>query len=160
MNRKTAILLAIGVGFLWWFTKRTIAAITYSAGSFRVHKITFSELEFRVGMTITNRSDIPASISAFIGNLYYQNPNGVVSDLGFLQLVHPAQLPGFGQVNLEFSLKTGLLGTGFELLKILTNGNPTDISKVDYRNIDPKRFLIVGTLKVGELPVDIKTNLV
>jgi hypothetical protein len=160
MNRKSLILLLLAGGFVWWFTRRTIGAINYSAGSFRVHKITLSELELRVGMTITNRSDIPAPISAFIGNLYYQNANGVLSDLGFLSLVNPVQLPGFGQVNLEFSLKSGLIGTGFELLNILTNGNPTDISKVNYANIDPKRFLIVGTLKVGELPVDIKTNLV
>lgn len=160
MNRKGLFLLALlGVG-LYLVARRTLGNITYSAGSFRVHKITLSGLEFRVGMTITNRSDIPAPISNFIGNLYYQQPNGVVSDLGFLSLVNPVQLPGFGQVNLEFSLKSGLVGTGWELLNILTNGNPTDLSKVSYQNIDPKRFMIVGTLKVGDLPVDIKTTLV
>ena len=160
MNRKGLFLLALLGAGLWLLARRTLGNISYSAGSFRVHKITLSGLEFRVGMTITNRSDIPAPISNFIGNLYYQQPSGVVSDLGFLSLVNPVQLPGFGQVNLEFSLKSGLVGTGWELLNILTNGNPTDLSKVSYQNIDPKRFLIVGTLKVGDLPVDIKTTLV
>lgn len=159
MNRKGLFLLALLGAGLWLLARRTIGNITYSAGSFRVHKV-IPNLEFRVGMTVTNRSDISVPISNFIGNLYYQQPNGVVSDLGFLNLVNPVQMPGFGQVNLEFSLKSGYLGAGWELMNILTNGNPTDLSKVSYQNIDPKRFLIVGTLKVGDLPVDIKTTLV
>lgn len=160
MNRKALLLFVLAGAGLWLLARRTLSNITYSAGSFRIHKITLSGIEFRIGMTVTNRSDIPAPISNFIGNLYYQNPNGTMSDLGFLQLVNPAQLPRFGQVNLEFSMKMGLAGTGYELLNILTNGNPTDLSKVSLSNVDTKRFWIVGTLKVGELPVDIKTTLV
>jgi len=160
MNRKALIVLALLGAGLYFLAKRTLGNITYSAGSFRVHKINLSGIELRVGMTVTNRSDIPAPISNFIGNLYYQNPNGTMSDLGYLTLVNPVQLPGFGQVELEFSMKSGLGGTAFELLNILTNGNPMDISKIDYKNIDTKRFLVVGTLKVGDLPLDIKTTLV
>lgn len=156
---RTILLVLLLGGVAYWLSKRTLNKITYSAGGFRVHKLSGAEVEFRVKMTILNQSDIPAPISAFIGQLLYMGSNGP-SVLGQLKLVSPAQLPGFGQVELEFSMKSGLLGTGYELLNILTNGNPTDISKVNYGNIDTKRFKIIGTLKVGPVPVDINTTLV
>lgn len=156
---RTILLVAlIGAG-LYWLSKRTLNKITYSAGGFRVHKINFSEVEFRLGMTVTNQSDIPAPVSAFIGQLVYYGQNGP-SVLGQLNLVNPVQLPGFGQANLEFSMKSGLLGGAYEILNILTNGNPLDLSKINYSNIDTKRFKVIGTLKVGALPIDIDTALV
>lgn len=142
-----------------WLKNRTLNKITYSAGGFRVHKLTLSGVEFRMILKVTNQSDVPAPVTAFIGQLLYRNPNGTISVLGDLTQVAPVELPGFGSANIEFSMFSGLLGSAWELMNILTGGNPTDISKVNYSNVDFKRFLIKGTLKVGVIPVDIETTL-
>lgn len=149
-----------GVFFLSnWLKNRTLNKITYSAGGFRVHKITASSIEFRMVLRVTNQSDVPAPVTAFIGQLLYRNANGTIAVLGDLTQVAPVELPGFGSANIEFSMVSGLLGSAWEILNILTNGNPTDPSKINYANVDFKRFLIKGTLKVGVLPVDIETTL-
>lgn len=160
-TRNIVIAAVAFLGLMFLVARRTISKITYSAGGFRVHRISFSEVEFRVYMTVTNQSDIPAPISAFIGQLLYSWPSkpAAPSVLGELRLMQPRELPGFGSVELEFSMTSGLLGSAWELLNILTDGNPTDLGKISYKNIDPKRMAIIGTLKVGTLPVDIKTTL-
>lgn len=145
---------------MYWLSRRTLNKITYSAGSLRIHKITLSEIEFRIKMTVLNQSDIPAPVSAFLGQLLYMKPGSDPAVIGQLQLVAPVQLPGFGQADLEFSMKTGLLGTAYELLNILTNGNPLDPNAIRYENVDWRQFAIVGTLKVGPAPIDVNTRLV
>lgn len=142
------------------FQKRTIAKINYAAGGFRVQHIDLKSVEFRVGMTITNESDVPAPISNFIGRLIYNWPDKSPSVLGDLFLVEPKQLPGFGQVNLEFRMVSSITGSAFEILNILTNGNPFSLSSINYKNVDMTRFKIIGTLKIGPLPLDIDTTLV
>lgn len=163
-KRKNRFLTIAAIGFgayllAKWFANRTYDKITYSAGSFRVHKITASGIEFRMFLRIRNESDVPAPINGFIGSLGYINPNGSVSELGELVQVAPVNLPGFGFAEVEFSMKSGWFGTALEIMKILTNGNPMDLSSVNYKNINPSSFFIKGTLKIGAVPVDINTRL-
>lgn len=158
---RNIALLGLAALLVWQFSLRTYRNITYAAGGFRVHKINFSGIEFRMELTVTNRSDVPAPISAFIGQLQYVFPGQppTVSILGDLTQVAPVNLPGFGQAVVEFSMKSGLFGGALEVMKILTNGNPLDLGKINYNNVDMKRFQIDGTLKIGALPIDIKTTL-
>lgn len=111
-------------------------------------------------MTVLNQSDIPAPVSAFLGQLLYMKPGAAPAVIGQLQLVNPVDLPGFGQADLEFSMKSGLFGTAFELINILTNGDPTNFNAIKYENIDWRQFAIVGTLKVGPAPITVNTRLV
>lgn len=152
--------MALLGGALYWLSRRTLNKITYSAGSLRIHKITLSGIEFRIKMTVLNQSDIPAPVSAFLGQLLYMKPGAAPAVIGQLQLVNPVDLPGFGQADLEFSMKSGLFGTAFELINILTNGDPTNFNAIKYENIDWRQFAIVGTLKVGPAPITVNTRLV
>lgn len=155
-RRQTRTLLFIGLALagLYWLANRTIALITFGSPSMRIHKVTLSEIEMRIILPIKNESDVPAPVSAFLGDLLY---NG--SPLGVLTLVNPVTLPGFGQTTLEFRLVSGLFGTAYELLNILTNGKPLEWSSINYDNIDWSKFTLRGTLKVGKLPVPVNTKL-
>lgn len=160
--KRILTIAAVGIAAyyaLQWFTRRTVAKISYAAGGFRVHKIDFSSVEFRIGMTVTNESDVPATVTGFLGRLVYAWPDKPASVLGDLTLVEPKEIPGFGRVDLEFRMVSGLFGAGFEILNILTDGHPTDFSAIDYSRVAMNRFKILGTLKVLGFPVDVDSTL-
>ena len=157
MANKTVrnLLIAGGIGYiLYLIFQRTIAKISYGAPTMRIHKVTGNGIEFRIFLPIINESDIPAPVSGFIGQVFYKG-----GSLGTVTLVQPVELPGFGQTTIEFKMESGLVGTAFELLNILTNGNPLNYKDIDYKNIDWSQFTIKGTLKVGKIPVDVNTKL-
>ncbi|MEZ4925566.1 MAG: hypothetical protein R3A50_04770 [Saprospiraceae bacterium] len=167
-NKKLLKFGAIALGFYIisnWVTRRTYSKISVQARGFRIHKLLGDSVEFRLFLRVTNQSDIPAPVSGFIGQLIYLNPSGSANDpssysvLGNLNQVAPVQVPGFGTVDIEFSMVSGLFGAAWEILNILTNGNPFNLSSVDYKNLDLKRLIVKGTLKIGVIPVDILTAL-
>lgn len=147
--------LAIAGGLLWWLSKRTRSLISYGSPSLRIHKVTLSSIEIRVKLPIINQSDVSAPVTAFLGDILY---NG--SSLGSLTLVNPVTLPGFGKTDLEFSLVSGLFGTAYQIVNILTNNNPLDFASINYNNVDWSKFIIKGVLKVANVPIQIETNLV
>lgn len=152
---RTLLILGLVAVAIYWISKRTVALITFGGPSLRVHKVTLDGIELRITLPIKNESDVPAPVSAFLGDLMY---NG--TSLGVLSLVNPVTLPGFGQTTLEFKLVSGLFGTAYEIVNILTNGDPIGGWKnINYKNIDWSKFTIRGTLKVGAFPVPINTKL-
>ena len=151
---RTLLFFGLAIGVIYWISQRTIALISFGSPSMRIHKVTLSEIEMRVTLPIMNQSDIPAPVSGFLGDLLY---NG--ASLGVLTLVSPVTLPGFGQTTLEFRLVSGLLGSAYEIVNILTNGNPLNWKEINYNNVDWSKFTIKGTLKVGSLPVTVNTKL-
>jgi len=149
------MVIAGALGFLLYkLYQRSISKVSIGTPTMRVHKVDLSGIELRVILPVINESDIPVTVSGFLGQLYYQN-----SALGVLNLVAPTSLPGFGQKTIEFSLKSGYLGTALEMLNILTNGNPFNFKSINYKNIDWKQFHIKGTLKVGAVPISIESGL-
>ena len=149
------VLIIGGIGYLlYMLANRTLGKISYGGPSMRIHKVTFDGIEFRILLPIINESDIPVTVSGFIGQVFY---NG--ASLGTVTLVQPTDLPGFGQQTIEFKMVSGLVGSAYEIVNILTNGNPFNFKSIDYANVDWKKFTIKGTLKVGKLPVDINTQL-
>lgn len=151
---RTVLILG-GLGaLLYYLSTRTAALISFGSPSMRIHKVTLSEIEMRVTLPVINQSDVPAPVSAFLGNIFYKNSN-----LGTLTLVNPVQLPGFGQTTLEFRLVSGVLGTAYEIVNILTNGNPLNWQSINYNNVNWADFTIKGTLKVGQIPVPVNTKL-
>lgn len=155
-NKQARTLLIFGgiAALLYYISTRTAALISFGSPSMRIHKVTLTELEIRVNLPVINQSDVPAPVTAFLGNIFYQNSN-----LGTLTLVNPVQLPGFGQTTLEFRLVSGLFGTAYELLNILTKGNPLNWQAIDYKNVDWSQFTVKGTLKVKGIPVPVNTKL-
>ena len=151
---RTLLFIGLGAGLLYFLSQRTLALIGYGSPSLRIHKVTFSEIEMRITLPIINQSDVPAPVSNFLGNLLY---NG--TSLGTLTLVDPVTLPGFGQTNIEFRLVSGLFGSAYEILNILTNGNPLNFKNIDYKNVNWNVFTIKGTLKVEKFPVPVNTTL-
>lgn len=157
MANKTIrnVLIVGGIGYLLYLlVNRSLNKISYGAPTMRIHKVNLSGIEFRILLPIINESDIPVTVSGFIGQVFYRT-----GSLGTVTLVQPVELPGFGQQTIEFRMVSGLVGTAYELLNVLTNGNPLDLSKINYSNVDWSLFTIKGTLKVGKLPVDINTKL-
>lgn len=152
---RTILLIGLLAGLAYWISKRTLALISFGSPSLRVHKITLSSIELRVTLPVINQSDVPAPVSAFLGDLFYNN-----ASLGSLTLVNPVTLNGFGKTDLEFKLVSGLAGSAYELINILTNGNPLDFKSINYSNIDWSKFYIKGTLKVGTVPFPVQTKLV
>lgn len=151
---KTIVVIGLAAGLLYWLSQRTIALISVGTPSMRIHKVTLNEIEMRITLQVMNQSDVPAPVSSFLGALYYDN-----SSLGTLTLVNPVMLPGFGQTTLEFRLVSGLFGTAYEIVNILTNGNPLNFGNINYSNVDWSKFQIRGTLKVGRLPVPVAAKL-
>ena len=151
---RTLIFVALIGGALYWLSQRTLALISFGTPSLRIHKVTLSNIEIRVTLPVINQSDVPAPVNAFLGDLLY---NG--ASLGSLSLVNPITLDGFGQTNLEFKLVSGLFGTAYEIVNILTNGHPLDFQSIDYKNVDWSKFTFKGTLKVGKIPVPVNTKL-
>lgn len=142
------------VGLFYWLSKRTMDKISIGSPSMRVHKVSVSGIEFRILLPIINESDVPVDITGFIGQVFYN-----AGSLGVVNLVSPVSLPSFGQQTIEFSMKSGYLGTALELLNILTNGNPLDLGSINYKNVNWSLFTIKGTLKVEGLPLDIQAQL-
>lgn len=156
-NKRTRKILIVGgviALLLYWLSKRTINKITIGSPTMRVHKVSLSGIEFRILLPIINESDVPVDVTGFIGQVFYN-----AGSLGVVNLVSPVSLPGFGQQTIEFSMKSGYLGTALELLNILTGGNPLDLKSIKYSNVDWSLFTIKGTLKVEGVPVDIQAQL-
>lgn len=152
---RTLLILGLVAGAIYWFSKRTVSLISFGSPSMRIHKVTLNGIEMRITLPVMNQSDVPAPVSAFLGDLLYNN-----SSLGVLTLVNPVTLPGFGQTTLEFKLVSGLFGTAYEIVSILTNGDPIGNWKnINYNNVDWSKFTIRGTLKVGAFPVPVNTQL-
>ena len=154
-KRIRNIIIIGGIGYLLYtLLNRTLKKVSYGSPSMRIHKVNLSGIEFRISLPIINESDIPVDVTGFIGQVYYQS-----SSLGTVTLLNPVSLPGFGQQTIEFKMVSGLVGTAYEIVNILTNGHPFDFGSIDYSNVDWKKFTIKGTLKVGRIPVDINTTL-
>lgn len=155
-KRQVVRILVVGgiIYLVYLFLQRSLNKISYGSPTMRIQKITTSGIEFRISLPIINESDIPVTVSGFIGQVFYK-----AASMGTVTLVQPTELPGFGQQTIEFRMVSGLLGSAYEILNILTNGNPLDLSKVKYSNVNWDLFTIRGTLKVGALPVDINTKL-
>lgn len=151
---RNGLIVAGILALLYYISKRTINKISVGSPAVRIHTINLNGIELRVDLPIMNESDIPVDVTAFLGQLLYG-----ASSLGTLTLVRPASLPGFGQSIIEFSLKSGLVGSAYELLNILTKGDPMNMSKIDWSNVDTSQFSVKGTLKVGRIPIDINTKL-
>jgi LEA14-like dessication related protein len=152
---KTVVIVGLVGAALYWLSQRTLALISFGSPSMRIHKVTLNSIDIRITLPIVNQSDIPAPVTAFLGDVFY---NG--TSLGSLTLVQPVTLPGFGKTTLEFSLVSGLFGSALEILNILTNGNPLAWKTANYKNLDFSKFLIKGTLKVGNLPFPVQSQLV
>lgn len=153
-KNRTIVIVALLAGALYWLSKRTAALITFGGPSLRIHKVSIDGFELRITLPVKNESDVPAPVTAFLGDLLY---NG--SSFGVLSLVNPVQLPGFGQTTLEFKLVSGIFGTAYTVLNILTNGRPLNWQDIDYKNVDWSKFTIRGTLKVGAIPIPVNTKL-
>lgn len=144
-NKKLQTTLTwLGIGLLvFLIARRTAAKISIGGASVRIHKLTFDGVELRIDLPVINESDIPAPVSAFLGQIYYG-----INPIGLVTLVNPVDLPGFGQKVITFAAKLSLLAIGQQVYSILTNP-PVDWTK----------FRIQGTLKIGPLPIDINEPL-
>lgn len=153
-SRATTVLLGAAiVAVVIWLSRRAINKVSIGSPTMRLHSFGPEGIEFRIILPIINESDIPVTVSGFLGQLFYKGDS-----VGMINLERPAQLPGFGKGDIEFSVTTGYVGTALEIVSILTNGTfkPKDVS---YSNIDWSLFRVQGTLKIGSLPLDVNTQL-
>ena len=140
---KTVVIVGGALLLVYLIAKRTAAKVTVGNPGVRLHKITLNGIELRIELPVLNESDIPAPISAFLGQIYYgANP------IGLVKLLHPVDLPGFGQAIVPFSTQLSLVTLGQQLYDMLRNP-PIDWSK----------FSVKGTLKIGPVPVGIDQQL-
>lgn len=145
MNKRTKNLLIIaGIGVaLYYLAMRTAAKISIGGAGVRLHKVGLSEIELRVDLSVLNESQIPATVTGFLGQIFYAgNPIGIV------QLIKPTDIPGFGPAVVPFAAKISAVSALQQIYSIVTNP-PVDWSK----------FTIGGTLLVQGLPVDINQKL-
>ena len=142
-NVKNALMVGGVLVLVYLIAKRTAAKVTIGNPGVRIHKISFNGIELRIELPVLNESDIPAPVSAFLGQIYYgANP------LGLVQLVQPVDLPGFGQAIVPFSAKLSLVSVGQQVYDMLRNPP-----------IDWTKFSIKGTLKIGPIPVSVDEKL-
>lgn len=146
MDKKTQRSILWGlllVGIVYYIGKRTAAKISIGSAGVRIQKISIGGIQLRIDLPVINESDIPAPVSAFLGQIFYgANP------IGLVQLVQPVQVPGFGQVIVPFKADMSLVSLGQQLYDIISKP-PVDWSK----------FSIRGTLKIGPLPIDVNEKL-
>lgn len=158
MARKQQIRNIIIIGGLAYLAyiilNRTLAKVTYGSPSMKIWGLKGTDLEFRIYLPIINESDVPVTVSGFLGQVFYGG-----ASLGTVSLVNPVDVPGFGQTTVEFRMVSGLFGATLEVVNILTNNNPLNWKQANYENVDWSKFRIKGTLKVGKIPVDINTPL-
>lgn len=141
-TRNILVLAAIGIG-LFLLVRRTVAKISVGSAGVRIHKVSLSEIVLRIDLPIINESQIPATVSGFLGQIFYGlNPIGVV------QLLHPKDIPGFGQTIVQFQATISAVSAAQQIYEIVTNPP-----------IDWNKFSIRGTLLVKGLPVDIDQKL-
>ncbi len=142
-TQRTWLFIALGIGLVYFIGRRTAAKVSIGAAGVRIHKITLNGIQLRIDLPVINESDIPAPISAFLGQIYYG-----ANAIGLVQLAQPVTLPGFGQAIVPFSADMSLVTLGQQLYDIISNP-PVDWSK----------FSIKGTLKIGPVPVDVNEKL-
>lgn len=145
MDKRTRNLLIIaGLGFVvFYIARRTAAKISVGNAGVRIHKLTFSDVELRIDLPVINESQVPATVTGFLGQIFY-GPDTI----GVVQLQQPTSIPGFGQVNIPFSAKISVVSALQQVYGILINP-PVDWSK----------FSIKGTLLVQGLPITIDQKL-
>ena len=145
MDKRTKNLLIIaGVGLaLYYIARRTAAKISIGGAGVRLHKVGLSEIEFRIDLSVLNESQVPATVTGFLGQIYYG-----LNPLGTVELIKPTDIPGFGPASIPFTAKISAVSALQQIYSIVTNP-PVDWSK----------FSIRGTLLVQGLPVDINQKL-
>lgn len=145
MNKRTKNLLIIaGIGFaLYYIARRTAAKISIGNAGVRVQNISFNEIELRVLLPVINESQIPATVTGFLGQIFYG-----LNSIGTVQLLQPTNIPAFGPAVVQFSARISTISAAQQIYDIITKP-PVDWSK----------FNIKGTLLVQGLPIDINQQL-
>jgi len=145
MNKRTKNLLIIaGIGVaLYYIAQRTAAKISIGNAGVRIQKLSLNEIELRILLPVINESQIPATVTGFLGQIFYG-----LNSIGVVQLLQPADIPGFGQAIVQFSAKISVLSAAQQVYDIITHP-PVDWSK----------FNIKGTLLVQGLPISIDQKL-
>lgn len=146
MDKRTrnALFIAAGIGIiLYYVARRTAAKISVGNAGVRIHKLSLSDIELRIELPVINESQVPATVTGFLGQIFYGT-----STIGVVQLQQPTDIPGFGQINIPFSAKISVVSALQQVYAILTNP-PVDWSK----------FSIRGTLLVQGLPISIDQKL-
>lgn len=131
-------------GGIYMLARRTAAKITVGTAGVRVHKLSLSNIELRVDLPVINESQIPATVTGFLGQILYG-----ATQIGVVELMKPTDIPGFGQITVPFRANISTISAGQAIYSILSNP-PVDWSQ----------FRVRGTLQVGPLPIDIDQPLV
>lgn len=138
------LLVVAGIGIaLFFLVRRTVAKISVGSAGVRVHKLNLSEIILRIDLPVINESQIPATVTGFLGQIFYGD-----YQVGVVQLLHQVDIPGFGQAMVQFQANISVVSALQQIYEILTKP-PIDWSK----------FRIRGTLRIGPLPVDIDQKL-
>lgn len=144
-KRTNNLLLIAGIGVaIYYFAQRTAAKISIGNAGVRIHKISFSNIELRIDLPVLNESQVPATVSAFLGQIFYK-----MTQIGVVTLIKPTDIPGFGQTSIQFRADISTISAGQAIYQILSNPP-----------IDWKLFRIRGTLRVGPLPIGIDQSLI
>lgn len=145
MSKSTKnLLLVAGIGIaLFLLVRRTVAKISIGTAGVRIHKLNLNEIVLRIDLPVLNESQIPATVTGFLGQIFYG-----AAPVGVVQLLSPTPIPGFGQTTVQFQAVISSISALQQIYQILQNPP-----------IDWNKFTIRGTLLVKGLPVDIDQKL-
>jgi LEA14-like dessication related protein len=146
-SRTIGFILIAGAAYYLYNAYQNVMRVMVGGASFRVHKVTLTNIELRVFLTIINQGNFNLNVQNFLGQVYYKN-----TSIGIVRLLNQTTVKPFDTTQIEFKADLSLLSLGTEVFNIIkSNTNIKDLNASD--------LTIRGTLKAEGIDIPINEKL-
>lgn len=146
-NRTLGIILLAGAAYYLYNAYQNVMRVAVGGASFRIHKVTLTNIELRVFLTIINQGNFNLSVQNFLGQVYYKN-----TSIGIVRLLNQTTVKPFDTTEIEFKADLSLLSLGTEVFNIIR-------SKTNVNDLNAADLTIRGTLKAEGIDIPINEKL-
>lgn len=146
-NRTLGIILLAGAAYYLYNAYQNVMRVMVGGASFRIHKVTLTNIELRVFLTIINQGNFNLTVQNFLGQVYYKG-----TAIGIVRLIKQTVIKPFDTSEIEFKSDLSVLSIGLEIFNIIK-------SKTNVNDLNAADLTIRGTLKAEGIDIPINEKL-
>lgn len=141
------ILLIAGAAYFLYNAYQNVMRVVVGGASFRIHKVTLTNIDLRVFLTIINQGNYNITVQNFLGQVYYKN-----SAIGVVRLVQQTTIKPFDTSEIEFKSDLSIASIGLEIFNFIK-------SQSQVKDLNASDLTIRGTLKAEGIDIPINEKL-
>lgn len=141
------ILLIAGAAYYLYNAYQNVMRVVVGGASFRIHKVTLTNIDLRVFLTIINQGNYNITVQNFLGQVYYKN-----SAIGVVRLVKQTTIKPFDTSEIEFKSDLSIVSIGLEIFNFIK-------SQSQVKDLNASDLTIRGTLKAEGIDIPINEKL-